>query len=315
MTTQQLLFLGVVFIVVTGLALLVFKLLNPNRVTQRVASLSQPQQAVEASSSAQWVERVARVAEPFAKLSLPEQDWEKSVLRRSFIHAGWRSPSAPRVYFGVKTALALGLPLLFLLVAGHVEDMSRDDMLSVLLVLAAVGYYIPNIVLSRSVEARKLEIFENFPDALDLLTVCVEAGLSLDNALTKVAGEIQIKSVILSQELQMVLIEMRAGFPKETALRNLAQRTGVEDVDTLVAMLIQSERFGTSMGESLRVHSESLRAKRRFRAEEAAAKIALKLLFPLIFFIFPTLLLVILGPAFIQIYKVLLPTFAAAGGG
>jgi tight adherence protein C len=135
--------------------------------------------------------------------------------------------------------------------------------------------------------------------------VCVEAGLSLERALVKVTGEIHIKSVTLAQELQLVLMEMRAGFTKEKALRNFALRSGVDDVDTLVGMLIQSERFGTSVGDSLRVHSENLRTKRRMVAEECAAKIGLKLLFPLIFCIFPTLLMVLLGPAMIQITRTL----------
>ena len=125
------------------------------------------------------------------------------------------------------------------------------------------------------------------------------------------AGELHLKSETLAQELQLVLMELRTGFSKEQALRHLALRTGVEDIDMLVAMLIQADRFGTSMGDSLRVHSENLRSKRRQVAEEAAAKIAIKLLFPLIFFVFPTLLLVLLGPALIQVYRVLLP---AMGG-
>jgi tight adherence protein C len=146
------------------------------------------------------------------------------------------------------------------------------------------------------------------PDALDLLTVCVEAGLSLERALVRVAAEIHIKSVALAQELQLALMEMRAGFSKEKALRNLALRSGVEDMDTLVAMLIQSQRFGTSMGDSLRVHADNLRTKRRILAEEAAAKVGLKLLFPLIFCIFPTLMLVLLGPAALQVVQVLMPS-------
>jgi tight adherence protein C len=140
----------------------------------------------------------------------------------------------------------------------------------------------------------------------------VEAGLSLERALAKVASEIHIKSVTLAQELQLVLMEMRAGFTKERALRNFALRSGVEEVDTLVAMLVQSERFGTSMGESLRVHSDNLRARRRMMAEEAAAKISLKQLFPLVFCIFPTLLIVLLGPAVLQITHSLLPALGAA---
>jgi tight adherence protein C len=168
-----------------------------------------------------------------------------------------------------------------------------------------LGYYAPNVTLARISKWRKREIFESIPDALDLLTVCVEAGLSLERALIKVAAEIHIKSETLAQELQLVLMEMRAGFSKEKALRNFALRSGVDDVDTLVAMLVQSERFGTSVGDSLRVYSENLRNKRRLLAEECAAKIGLKLLFPLIFCIFPTLLMVLLGPAAIQISRVL----------
>jgi tight adherence protein C len=140
----------------------------------------------------------------------------------------------------------------------------------------------------------------------------VEAGLSLERALVKVASEIHIKSMTLAQELQLVLMEMRAGFTKEKALRNFALRTGVDDVDTLVAMLIQSERFGTSVGDSLRVHSENLRNKRRLLAEETAAKIGLKLLFPLIFCIFPTLMMVLMGPAAIQITRTLAPALTGA---
>jgi tight adherence protein C len=311
MSTQHLVFILIVFAVVTGTVLVGVFLFTPSTARRRLAAITEADSPASVMAGPGWVERVGEVAAPFAKLSLPEEGWEKSPLRTRFVNAGWRTESAPAVYFAAKTVLAIGLPLL----AGMVmlpfsTGISSNTLLLVLLVSAAIGYYLPNVVLARAIAERQREVFENFPDALDLLTVCVEAGLSLDQAMAKVADEMQLNSLILSQELQMVLIEMRAGFTKEKALRNLALRTGVEDIDTLVAMLIQSERFGTSMGESLRVHSENLRSKRRFRAEEAAAKIALKLLFPLIFFIFPTLLLVLLGPAFIQIYRVLLPTMS-----
>ncbi len=176
-----------------------------------------------------------------------------------------------------------------------------------LALLAVIGYYLPNFVLARRIAWRKRAIFEDFPDALDLLTVCVEAGLSLDAALMKVAGEIELRSPVVASELQLMLLEMRSGFTKEKALRNLSLRTGVEDIDSFSAMLIQAERFGTSIGSSLRVLSDTLRTRRRMRAEEQASKIALKLLFPLIFCIFPALLTVLLGPAFIHIYRTLLP--------
>jgi tight adherence protein C len=227
------------------------------------------------------------------------------------MNAGWRNPSAPALYFASKTVLSLiGPALAAFILAVTGSALAGSRMLLALLTMATLGYYLPNIILTRIAQRRQREIFENVPDALDLLTVCVEAGLSLERALVKVAGEIHIKSVTLAQELQLVLMEMRAGFTKEKALRNFALRTGVDDVDTLVAMLIQSERFGTSVGDSLRVHSENLRNKRRLLAEETAAKIGLKLLFPLIFCIFPTLLMVLLGPAAIQISRTLGPAFA-----
>lgn len=309
MVSQQLIFLIVVFGVVFGIAIFAMRAFSSDPVRQRIADLVEPQPSDPVQG--EWIERVAELAKPFMKLSVPEEGWEKSTIRSRFMNAGWRHPAAPALYFAAKTLLAVGLPLFALLLAApYVSAEDRQFFLMLLLVVAAIGYYIPNGVLAHEIEKRQLEIFESFPDALDLLTVCVEAGLSLDNAIQKVAEEMHVESLALSQELQLVLMEMRAGFTKEKALRNLALRTGVEDVDTLVAMLIQSERFGTSVGASLRVHADNLRTKRRLRAEEAAAKIALKLLFPLIFFIFPTLLLVLLGPAFIQIYRVLLPTMA-----
>jgi tight adherence protein C len=304
LNTQQWIFLAVVFIVVVALAALAMMLLAPGPLSQRLSAFMQPAShaAIEGGG---WIERVARIAQPFTKLSLPDEGWENSTLRTRFMNAGWRKPGAPAVFFAAKTVLALGLPTLMgLVTAAYVQDLMRNAFLLALLTCAAFGYYLPNWVLKRTAERRQREIFENLPDALDLLTVCVEAGLTMERAFQKVAGEIHIKSVVLAQELQLVLMEMRAGFTRDKALRNLALRTGVEDVDTLVAMLIQSERFGTTMGESLRIHSDNLRVKRRLMAEEMAAKIALKLLFPLVFCIFPTLMMVLLGPAVLLLQEV-----------
>jgi tight adherence protein C len=162
---------------------------------------------------------------------------------------------------------------------------------------------VPNWALNRRVRLRQREIFEAFPDALDLLTICVEAGLGLDAALARVAREIRLTSRELSDELELVTLEMRAGAGKDRALRNLALRTGVEDIESLVALLVQSERFGTSIGESLRIQSDTLRVKRQQRAEEAAAKISVKLVFPLVLCILPSIFIVVGGPAVIQIGK------------
>jgi tight adherence protein C len=172
-----------------------------------------------------------------------------------------------------------------------------------LIAAAAAGYYVPDIILKRKISLRQREIFESFPDALDLMTVCVEAGLAMDAALARVGAEIGLKSPVLAEELQLVTLELRAGSAKEKALRNLALRTGVEDVDNLAKMLIQADRFGTSVGTALRVQSEQLRTRRRQLIEENAGKIATKLLFPLIFCIFPALLVVLLGPAVLQIMR------------
>ncbi|MCS0584417.1 type II secretion system F family protein [Massilia pinisoli] len=311
MIRAQLLFLLIVFAVVCCLAWLATVLFAPAALRARLASFMGHTDDGHAPRSS-WVDRVARAAKPLTKLSVPDEGWEKSALRTRFMNAGWRNPAAPTLYFASKTALALGLPALVGLVLAFVPaTVAGFETMALLLFAATCGYYLPNVILDRVVKHRKREIFENIPDALDLLTVCVEAGLSLERALVKVAAEIHVKSVTLGQELQLVLMETRAGFSKEKALRNFALRIGLDDIDSLVAMLIQSERFGTSIGDALRVYSEALRTKRRMLAEEAAARIGLKLLFPLVFCIFPTLLMVLLGPAGIQITKI----FGTALGG
>ncbi|MES3022681.1 MAG: type II secretion system F family protein [Pseudomonadota bacterium] len=312
MESAHLIFLGVIFVVVIVLVLVATVVFRPGALRERLASVEGKSEA-GAPDADGWVERVAKVAQPFGRLSLPEEGWENSTLRTRFMTAGLRNAAAPALFFGAKSVLALATPALVALVLLASRTQVAGPRFMLLLLLgAAMGYYLPNMVLARLAERRRREIFETIPDALDLLTVCVEAGLSLERALIKVAGEIHIKSVVLAQELQLVLMEMRAGFTKEKALRNFALRSGVEDVDTLVAMMIQSERFGTSMGDSLRVHSDNLRVKRRLIAEECAAKIGLKLLFPLIFCIFPVLLMVLLGPAGIQIERTLLPALSGS---
>ena len=307
MPAESIIFLMVVFVAVAAVSALAFWLLMPNRVQQRVADA----RIAESGDGliARWRERFATVVKPLATLSLPTEGWENSAMKIRFINAGWRQSSAAPIFFGAKSILAFALPLVVLAFGGEtLLSLGSSRILLVLAVSAAVGYYLPNVLLNRVIEQRQREIFESFPDALDLLIICVEAGLSLDQAMARVADEIGIKSKVLAQELQLVLVELRSGFSKEAALRHLALRTGVEEIDMLVAMMIQADRFGTSMGDSLRVHSENLRTKRRQRAEEEAAKIAVKLLMPLIFMIFPTLMLVLVGPAMLQIYRVLLPT-------
>jgi tight adherence protein C len=311
MTGAQGVFLLIVFAIVGGLAWLAMSLFAPGALRARLGRfMKSPADGTQDGTG--WIERVARAARPLTRLSVPEEGWEKSTLRTRFMNAGWRNPSAPTLYFAAKSALALLLPAVAGIVLALVPKAPDGSQVPFILVFAAsLGYYLPNAVLARTIQRRKREIFETIPDALDLLTVCVEAGLSMERGLVKVAAEIHIKSATLAQEFQLVLMEMRAGFNREKALRNFAMRIGLDDIDSLVAMLIQSERFGTSIGDALRVYSDNLRSKRRMIAEEAAAKIGLKLLFPLIFCIFPTLLMVLLGPAGIQIARTMGDAFGA----
>ncbi|CCD37186.1 Type II/IV secretion system protein TadC,associated with Flp pilus assembly [Candidatus Paraburkholderia kirkii UZHbot1] len=231
--------------------------------------------------------------------------------------AGWRTLASASLYFTAKTVLAVVLPLLGIGAAwlSHTTLVDNRALLWILLcVLDSIGYYAPNVVLSHCRAVRQREIFEGFPDAIDLLTVCIKAGLSMDAALMRVIEEIAISSPAVASELELMLLELRSVFTKDKALRNLALRTGVEDVNAFVSMLIQADRFDTSIGASLRVMSDTLRTRRRMLAEERAAKVALKLMFPLIFCIFPALLTVLFGPAFIHIFRVLMPTMTGSGG-
>lgn len=312
MNTQYLFFLALVFLLWAGIAATVSWLLMPDKFRRRVASIENEARGVPAGEAQNiWLEHAVKVSRPLARLAQPSEGWENSPMRLRFINAGWRNQSTPYFFFGTKTLLALILPLLCMLFGGERLLSSGTSLVMLALLLSAcIGYYLPNMLLNHQIEVRQRDIFDSFPDALDLLTICVEAGLGLEAALNRVAEEIHLKSQVLGQEFQLMILELRAGFSKERALRNLALRTGVEDIDLLVAMLIQSDRFGTSMGESLRIHSDNLRTKRHQRAEEAAAKISLKLLFPLIFMIFPTLMLILVGPAAMQIYRVLLPAMA-----
>lgn len=312
MNSMQIGFLILVFLSVFGVVVFGMTFFAPSAARERLRNMVPPA-AGRASPANPWVDRAAGMTARFGKLSTPEEGWEKSGIRKRFMNAGIRNASAPLLYFGAKTILAIGLPILaYLILVLMGSKMSMNATLMLLLLAAAFGYYLPNMILSHLVMLRQREIFETFPDALDLMTVCVEAGLGVEAALNRVAGDIAHKSEILSEELGLVGLELRAGNDRERALRNLAARTGVEEVETWVAIMIQADRFGTSIAAALRVHSEMLRTKRRQRAEEAAAKIALKLLFPLIFCIFPSLMLVLLGPAFIQIYRVLLPTMGGS---
>jgi tight adherence protein C len=225
-------------------------------------------------------------------------------VRHRLVHAGYRKPNALPLFLGIRTALPLALAAAAFLVATAVG--ARGAALVAAASAAALGYIAPSFYLDSRVKKRQRQIQLALPDALDLLVVCVEAGLGLNQAILRVADEIEHISTAMSEELGLVNLQIRAGTPRDEALRDLGERSGVEDLRSLATMLIQTDRFGTSVAQALRVHSDTLRTKRRQRAEEAAAKTAIKMLFPLVIFIFPSLFIVILGPAAIQIFRTLI---------
>lgn len=295
-----------VFVAVTGTLAALFLWVIPTRTQRRLQAMG----AAGAAEQTGWTETVMKVAGPLARLSLPEGNWESSALRQRFMQAGIRHPGARFVYFGAKTILPLVLASMAFFALRSASQANGMSLLFQILLFALVGCYLPNVLLSLHIRSRQREIFENFPDAADLMLVCVEAGLGLDAGLTKVADEIKRKSQALAEELHLTNLEMRAGATREKSLRNLALRTGIEEIATFATMLTQADKFGTSIGDSLRVFSDDLRHKRQVRAEEAAAKIPTKMLFPLVLFIFPSVIMVVLGPAIVQVVRTLIPLFA-----
>ncbi|HEY7499791.1 MAG TPA: type II secretion system F family protein [Vicinamibacterales bacterium] len=243
-----------------------------------------------------FVSFVKRVGE-----KAPRSPKELGTLRLRLVQAGYRRDEAVTVFFGIRVVFAL---LLFALFATSVV-MKPNLMLA--LGGLGIGYILPGMVLARMAKRRAHRIRLSLADALDLMVVSVEAGLGLDQALQRVGQELAFAYPDLSDELKLVNLELRAGKARPEALRNLADRTGVDDLSSLVTMLIQTDKFGTSVAQSLRVFSETLRTKRRQRAEEAAAKTGVKMVFPLVFCIFPAIWVVTIGPAAIKFMTVLVP--------
>ncbi|UCG74975.1 MAG: type II secretion system F family protein [Gemmatimonadota bacterium] len=217
-------------------------------------------------------------------------------MRARLVHAGYRQPSALYIYLGARVLLAAGL-FVFVLISWPLAGVAGGRVVLGPAMAAAAGWLLPRIVLSRRIKKRQKELQKALPDTLDLMVICVEAGLGLNQALTRVSEEMESLSGPMSEELHIVNLEIRAGTPREEALRNMGDRTNVTDLRQLVAMLIQTDRFGTSIAQALRVQADNLRTARRQRAEEAAAKTTIKMLFPLVLFIFPAMFVVILGPA------------------
>lgn len=235
----------------------------------------------------------------------PQRASEMGSLRRKLLAAGYRRHEAIWIFLGLRVGVAVAL-----FATATIPALIRANV-AVALGVAVAGYLLPGMALGRLARKRQHRLRLSLPDALDLLVVSVEAGLGLDQALLRVGDELALVHPELSDELRLVNLELRAGTGRAEALHNLATRTGVDDLSSLVAMLVQTDKFGTSVAQSLRVHSETLRTKRRQRAEEAAAKTGVKMVFPLVFCIFPAIWVVTIGPAAIKFVQVLFPMAAA----
>ena len=244
-----------------------------------------------------------RVAAPISRL-LPPSAAEVQKLQKQLMHAGFRSGNAPAIYRMIQLTLLAGLPTAVVITCALLAKPLKSAVVG-LLIAFVIGFFLPRYVLNRMIKARQLRVRWGLADALDLMVVSIEAGLGLNAAMLKVSEELKRVHPDVSEEFELANLEIRVGRDRDEALRNLAERTGVDDLRSLVAMLIQTDRFGTSVGRAIRVFSDSLRTKRRQRAEQAAQKAAVKLLFPLACFLFPTLFIVILGPALLQLIDTL----------
>ncbi len=284
----------VVFGLIVSAGLLLF---HREEMLQRISDVINPRPKPKSLMSAiqQTGLSIGGVIEHFDNI-VPKSQAEVSVLKRRLQSAGFREESAVKVYNGSR----LLLPLLLMLIAA-VSGLGSMNPLLVYVLFGAVGFLAPDIWLRRRIKKRQDKIRRGLPDVLDLLVICIEAGLSLDQATARSSIELKLAQPELCDELGIVVLEQRAGRPRGEAWKHLAERTDVDAVRNLTSMLVQAEQFGTSIAKTLRVHGDTLRTQRVQQVEEAAAKTTIKLLFPLVFFIFPSLFVVALGPAVISI--------------
>lgn len=283
-----------VFVLVLGSAVLLLNYFDPVR--RRVGSV-----VGGAPEDERLLIKVTTAFGPVSTFILPRAELERNNAMLQLSRAGLRSPMALQVYYLIKTVLAIVLPLIVLVSASWLPRIETTSLLTYAMIASGIGLIGPNIVLQRMLEKRMRALRNGFPDALDLLVVCVESGLGLAAAIQRVGEELEVSHPELAFELLLVNSEIRVGVPRERALKNLADRTGLEDIRGLVALLVQTMRFGTGVADALRVYSAEFRDKRTQLAEEQAAKMGTKLVFPLVLFMFPIFFIVAIGPAVLRI--------------
>ncbi len=280
-----------------------------SKAQERLARLSRPASLSDIDAlqgpKEERMQGFVDTAKALSRPLMPQTELEQSAIKTTLANAGFRSDSALAVYMGVRFATLL----VFFLIAS-VSFLPRYGLtfkgLQWIVIITGVGFYLPQIVLWWLKRKRQLAIFLQLPDALDLLVVCVESGLGLDAAMRKVCDEMAIHAKVIAAELSLCNFQMQMGRPRREVLHDLGVRTGVDDVRSLAAILIQADRFGSSIAQALRVQSDSMRTRRRQIAEEKAAKTAVQLIFPLVLFIFPGIFVVLVGPAAISIMQTML---------
>ena len=274
---------------------------RPKEAMERVAGVGQTTDQAPAHPSLAMHELVKKLGN-----IIPQSPKDVTVMQRRLIRAGIRNPNALKMLYGSKVVLGLGLPMIMAAaVAGTSADASNK--VAFVIFAGALGFFLPNEYVRRSASRRQHEIARGLPNALDLLVVCVESGLGLDQAILQVSKELEHAHPEISEEFGMVNLELKAGKRRIEALRNLAERTGVDDLKKLVAVLIQADRFGTGVAQSLRAHADFMRVQTRQVAEEKAAKLGVKLIFPIFFCILPSLFVVTVGPIAMKIIRELIP--------
>jgi len=258
-------------------------------------------------------DRIERLLAPFLR-AMPTDQAKLSVARRRLVQAGYYDPNAVRRFFAIRIALAaILMPPVVVVASLLFKSLGALELTAFAMASAAIGFYLPVLVLANKIQHRKQSVTEGLPDALDLLLVCVEAGLGLDAAINRVASEIVATNPVLSEQLRLVALEFQAGKGRGDALRNLAARTGVDDVKSFVTLLVHSDKLGTSIAQSLRVHATDMRAKRMVRAEEKANKVPVKVILPIGLFFLPCLLMLIFTPLIIRVLRALAPALGGQG--
>jgi len=298
----RLLFIGIasatVLVLALGISFLVLGAVDPVR--RRIDDLGFRD---EEETSGRMLVNVQTLLGPVTKYVLPKDEIERSKVTQQLVHAGFRGPMALQIYYAIKAFGAIFLPVVVVIASQWTPSYTSGEIAIAALFAGGLGLLAPTSVLPRLVEARLKKLRNGFPDALDLMVVSVEAGLGLSQAIQRVADELGVSHPELALELALVNAEVRAGVDRMTALRNLADRTGLDDLRGLVSLLVQTLRFGTGIADSLRVYSEEFRDRRMQKAEEVAATMGTRMMFPLVLFLFPGFFVVAVGPAILSLMK------------